>query len=582
MTVLRRLRFAAFALAAGVVAFAGAHAQPPAAKKQAAKQQLKLQREQQQKAEEARKREEERAKQEKLKVELAKKETGTRPDRLIPKSLGDATAVSSEIDRQVSAKLSTEKAPAGEISSDAEFLRRVSLDLTGQIPAPSRAREFLESREPDKRARLVDELLASPNFGRHQADLWMSVLVTRTSDQRRITFEPLRDWLKDQFNANRPWSRIAGELIASTGEQDKNPAVTFYLSNNTVDKMTDTVSRVFMGVSIQCAQCHDHKFEDWKQTEYWSLAQFFMKVSVTGTGPGMKDAEPGVAEVKSPNRKRFPLPEDAKSVPARYLRDSTSVTLPADNSPVRPLLAQWLTSPSNPYFARAFVNRTWSQFFGVGIVHPVDDMGPNAIASHPAMLDNLSSHFAADGFQVKNLFRGIVLSQTYQRSSKPTGGPGDEDPRLFARMATKIMTPEQLFDSTMSVAIVDGPAAARLKKAAGAPKGGNIDPRERFVNFFLAGQEMASTTEYDVGIPQALKLMNSRQIGTPAAAQAIIGTRKNAEAVQQLYLATLSRLPTSEETTRMLSHVKSAGNPETGYADVLWALLNCSEFTMVR
>lgn len=582
MTFLRRLRFAAFALAAGAVAFAAANAQPPAAKKQAAKQLQKLQREQQQKAEDAKKREEERAKQDKLKVELARKETGTKPEKFVPKSLGDATAVSSEIDRQVSAKLSTEKAPAGEISSDAEFLRRAYLDLTGQIPGPSKARAFLESQESDKRAKLVDELLASPNFGRHQADLWMSVLVTRTSDQRRITFEPLRDWLKDQFNADRPWSRIAGDLIASTGEQDKNPAVTFYLSNNTVDKMTDTVSKVFMGVSIQCAQCHDHKFEDWKQTEYWSLAQFFMKVSVTGAGPGMKDAEPAVAEVKSPNRKRFPLPEDAKSVPARYLRDATSVSLPADNSPVRPLLAQWLTSPSNPYFAKAFVNRVWSQFFGVGIVDPVDDMGPNAIASHPEMLANLSAHFAADGFRVKNLFRGIVLSQTYQRSSKPSGGSGDDDPRLFAKMATKIMTPEQLFDSTMSVAVVDGPVAARLKKTAGVAKGGNTDPRERFVNFFLAGQEMASTTEYDVGIPQALKLMNSRLIGSPAAAQAIIGTRKNAEAVQQLYLATLSRLPTSEETTRMLSHVKSASNPESGYADVLWALLNCSEFTMVR
>jgi hypothetical protein len=580
MKTLSRIRLAGYALAAGLIAFSGATAQPPAAKKQLQKQLQKQQQEAAKKAAEAKKRDEDRAKAEKQKVELAKKETGTKPTKLVPQKLGDATAVAKAIDAEIAAKLKAESAPAGERSSDSEFLRRAYLDLTGQIPAPSKAREFLDSTDPAKRAKLVDELLASPNFGRHQADVWMAVLVTRTSDQRRISYEPLRGWLKDQFNANVPWSKITTDLVAATGEQDKNPATTFFLSNNTVDKMTDTVSKVFMGVSIQCAQCHDHKFEDWKQTEYWSLAQFFMKVSVNGAGPGSRNDEPGVTEVKNPNRKKFPLPEDAKSVPARYLRDPLGVSLPADG-PVRPMLAQWLTAPTNPYFAKAFVNRTWQQLFGVGLVDPVDDMGPNAIPSHPKLLESLAANFAADKTDIKNFFRAVVLSDTYQRSSKPTDGKGDDDPRLFARMATKIMTPEQLFDSTMSLAVAEG-TAGKLKKMDGVAKGGNTNPRERFVNFFLAGQEMASTTEYDVGIPQALKLMNSRQIGNPAAAKQIVGTRTGATAVEQLYLATLSRWPTADESTRMQEFVKKAPTTEQGYGDLLWALLNCSEYTMVR
>ena len=352
---MRILPFTALAVSLGLLS-ASSGAQPPAAQ---AKKQLKMRiLEQQKKAEELKTREAERAKAEKMKAELAKNEKGTKPEKFTPARIGDAPAVATFIDKEIAAKLENQKAPAGDRASDAEFLRRTYLDVAGVIPTATQTRMFLDDNSPGKRAKLVDDLLASDKFGRHVSDAWMGLLVTRTSDQRRISFEPLRDWLAGEFNKNRPWNQIASELIAAEGTQDKNPATTFYLSNNTVDKMTDTVSQVFLGVSIQCAQCHDHKFEDWKQTEYWSLAQFFMKVSVEGAGPGMKGSEPGVKEVKNPNRRRFPLPEDAKTVPVRYLRDASPVNLPADG-PSRPVLAKWVTSPTNPYFAKAMVNRVW-------------------------------------------------------------------------------------------------------------------------------------------------------------------------------------------------------------------------------
>ena len=575
MRYLRLIHLTSFAVVAlGTVALA----QPPNAKQQLRKQVM----ENQKKAEELKKREEDRAKGEKQKVELAKNEKGTKPEKFTPAKIGDATAVATMIDKEIDAKLVEQKIAAGENATDSEFLRRAYLDLIGIIPSVEKARLFLDDPSPGKRATLIDELLASTQFGHHVADEWMALLVTRTSDQRRITFEPLREWLTGQFNKNRPWNQIVTELIAAEGTQEKNPATTFYLSNNTVDKMTDAVSKTFLGVSIQCAQCHDHKFEDWKQTEYWSLAQFFMRVEVQG-GAMAKAADPAIHEVKNPNRRKLPLPEDAKSVPARYLRETTPVNLPADG-PIRPTLAKWLTSTTNPYFAKAMVNRVWSQLFGTGIVTPVDDMGPNAIASHPKLLNALAANFAADNFDLKNLIRAMVLSKTYQRTGKPTGGEGDDDPRLFARMAVKVMTPEQLYDSTFAIVGVaaNDEARMRMKMANAGAKGNPPDAREKFVNFFLAGQEMASTTEYEIGIPQALKLMNSRQIGNPAAAKKLVATKTGTAAIEELYLATLSRRPTSGEIETMTKYVTAAPNATAGYGDVLWALLNCSEYTLVR
>lgn len=576
MRYLRKIQLTSIAIGFGLIATA-AGAQPPN-KQQLRKQILEAQK----KADEQKKREDDRAKAEKQKVELAKNEKGTKPEKFTPAKIGDATAVAALIDREIDAKLTAQKAPAGALSTDAEFLRRAYLDLTGVIPTVSQARAFLDDPSEGKRAKLIDELLASEKFGRHVSDVWMGLLVTRTSDQRRISFEPLRDWLATQFNKNRPWNQIASDLIAAEGTQEKNPAVTFYLSNNTVDKMTDAVSKTFLGVSIQCAQCHDHKFEDWKQTEYWSLAQFFMRVEVQGAGMANKIGDPAVNEVKNPNRRRLPLPEDAKTVPVRYLRDTTPISLPNDG-PILPTLAKWVTSPTNPYFAKSMTNRVWAQLFGTGIVTPVDDMGPNAIASHPKLLNSLAGNFAADKFDLKNLIREIMLSKTYQRSGKPTGGEGDEDPRLFARMAVKVMTPEQLYDSTYSVIGAPAAAAQAMRKGPLAGKGPMApDGRERFVNFFLAGQEMANTTEYEVGIPQALKLMNSRQTGNPAAAKRLVGSKTGNAAIEELYLATLSRKPTSDEMTKMTSHLKSSTNADAGMGDILWALLNCSEFTLVR
>lgn len=517
------------------------------------------------------------------KIQKEREARGEAVEKFKPATIGaakDAAAVAKFIDSQIAAKLAIEKVPTSPTSSDEEFLRRVFLDIAGVIPTAEQSKAFLDSKADDKRAMLIDELLESPNYARHRADLWMGLLVQKTSDNRRVNFESLRSWLDEQFAANRPWDKIVSDIVTASGDQDKNPAVGFYLSNNTVDKMTDEAAKAFLGVQLQCAQCHDHKFNDWKQTEYWAMAQFFMKVQVGGL---KKDATPSIQETPNVRRNKMnPLPESAKAVEAKFLQgDSPSL---AKSEPYRPVLAKWMTAPTNPFFAKAMTNRVWSEFFGRGIVNPVDDMVGQNLPSHPELLTALAADFAANGFDVKHLVRGICNSQAYQRSSKAVAGNESAAPHLYAKATVKVLSPEQLFDSLAAVTKFQDPAGKAREKGANG-KAGPQGARERFVNFFLAGAEMVSTVDYEAGIPQALKLMNSRQTGSanPQVVRNVVGTSRGTEAIEKIYLAALSRRPTAIEVERLSKYIAGAnGLPQDAVGDVLWAVLNSSEFTLNR
>ncbi len=489
----------------------------------------------------------------------------------------DAPAVAKFIDSRIDAKLAAEKVPASPACTDAEFLRRAYLDIAGVIPTAEQAKAFLDSKDPAKRAKLVDELLESPNYATHRADLWMGILVERTSDNRRVNFDSMRKWLAEQFAANKPWNALVTDILTATGPQDKNPAVGFYLSNNTVDKMTDETAKAFLGVQLQCAQCHDHKFNDWKQTEYWAMAQFFMKVQVDGL---KKDGQPGIVEAQNVRRgKMNPLPESAKTVEPKFLQGDNPTM--AKSEPYRPVLAKWMTAPTNPFFARAMTNRVWSELFGRGIVNPVDDMVGQNLPSHPELLDALAADFAANGFDVKHLVRSICNSAAYARSSKPVAGNEAAAAHLYAKRTVKVLSAEQLFDSLAAVTKFQEPAAkARDKMVKGAPQAA----RDRFVSFFLAGAEMVNPVEYEAGIPQALKLMNSKQTGTanPAIVRSVVGSARGTEAIEKIYLAALSRRPSPAESDRLAKFLDAGGAAPDALGDVVWAVLNSSEFTLNR
>lgn len=504
------------------------------------------------------------------------------PPKAVVRPVGDVVQA---VDAEIAAKLSAEKVTASPRADDAEFLRRVSLDLTGVIPTADEARAFLDSTDSDKRAKLIDRLLESPRFGQHQADIWTAKLLPRLSDNRFVERQPFTDWVAAEFNKNTPWDKFTTTLLTATGPADSNPAATFFQANRSADKLTDAVGTHFLGVQIACAQCHNHPYTDWKQTDYWGVAAFFEKVTarppVNPKTALVKDApKPGVTELAGRTRMKDFFPESAKQVPPKFLGDSAPAL--ASSEPYRPALAEWLTSGRSPYFAQAFVNRAWAQLFSRGLVDPIDDLDPTHPATHPEAFAALSEQFRATGYDVKRVYRTIALTEAYQRSSKPTAG-NESDKALYSHMAVKVLSPEQLFDSL--AAVVPMPGQTGPAKATGAAKAnGGIIPRaaqqrDQFVQFFLAGADMANAAEYEAGIPQALRLMNSKLLGNPKAAQQFVGSTAR-ETLETMYLATLSRRPTDAEVARVTAY--HAENGPTATADVLWALINSSEFALVR
>lgn len=494
-----------------------------------------------------------------------------------------AAELTSLIDQEINKRLQAEAAKSAGLCDDAEFVRRVHLDLVGVIPTAAKVTSFLNSKEPDKRAKLIDELLADSRFGRYLAECWTIQLIPRESNNRLLGQKPLENWLADHFNTNTPLNKVIYDLVTATGEIDKNPAGTYFVANPTVDKITDNVTRMFLGVQLQCAQCHNHPFTDWKQTEYWAMAAFFIKTKVNGNP--QQAAKKGTvlavseSEVKGFGKKKKGggLPDSAKIVPAQFLQGEK----PNMNSrdPARPVLAKWMTSTDNKFFARAMVNRFWYQLFGRGLVNPVDDMHDDNAATHPELLATLTEQFKVNGFDLKYLIRAICNSEVYQRSSVLQADVAAIDPDVYSRREMRVLMPEQMFDS---LATILGANMTRAEAKAGiAKKGAGQSPRGNFITFFRVDD--ANPLEYQNGIPQALRMMNSpfTNRADVSAADITKNAKTPKEAIERIYLAALSRRPTAAEFERLTTYVTRAETtPRTAYGDVLWALLNSSEFVL--
>jgi hypothetical protein len=483
-------------------------------------------------------------------------------------------ALAGLVDRQIEQGLAAARIAPAPIADDSEFLRRVALDLTGVVPSADRASAFLDSNDPDKRARLVDELLASPLYGRHMADIWEDLLFVRESTNKKLRSEPLADWLARRFEDNTPWDRTVHDLVTACGTQEENGAATFFIALRTPDKMTDQVCRLLLGVQLQCAQCHDHPFTSWKRSDYWSMAAFFSKVRAGGKKVGKGPAE-DVNEAKK--GRKAPDLETALDLPPKFLGGAAPAV--DEDAPLRPVLATWMTAPDNPYFARAMVNRVWAQLFGKGLVDPVDNISETSDASHPELFEELTRSFTASRFDLKALFRGLCNSRAYQRSSGPARDPA-RPAADYAQMAIKPMTPQQLHDSLQSLGGFQ--ADSRAARRQMGKKGGGTTQRDAFVDFFRPG-DGADPSEYSTGIPQVLRLMNAPQMNRVGTFVAELARSRStpAQSVERLYLATFARRPTPAETDRLVAFLREdSPDAREAYTDLLWVLLNSSEFAL--
>jgi len=475
------------------------------------------------------------------------------------------------IDERIDAQLKSAGHSASPSADDSEFVRRVYLDLHGVVPTVEQVREFLDDRAADKRAKLIDLLLADPKFAKHLADLWDDYLIPATDDARPDR-QRLTAWLEEAFET-QSWDGIARDLLTASGQREQNAAVIYLLKGRetlTPAELTDLTSQYFLGMRLNCAQCHDHPFTAWKQSDYWGVAAFFTEIQYTDR-----------------RQQKSGLIQDNAAVPVEKLENAAKLRTPrflggevlqsASGVSRRTALAQWITSAENPYFARAMVNRMWAQFFGRGIVEPVDDMHAGNSATHPELLAELSRGFIASGFDLRALCSAICNSAAYQRTSMPLAD-NERDATSYRHMAVKVLTPEQLYDSLSIVVPMSGPAKGGDRKA---------DPREEFVQFFRSEGEPAPTA-YNRGIPQTLRMMNSPQLFSPSGEAAmvrqIIGPESSAaQAAERLYLHVLARKPAAEERGILDDFLKQhPGEPEQAYAEILWSLLNGSEFSLNR
>jgi hypothetical protein len=510
----------------------------------------------------------------------------------------DPLAVGAVIDREIDACLTKNKVFPSPPADDAEFLRRLSLDVRGRIPTPEVTAAFLADRDPNKRSKLIDRFLSEHEYGQHFGVIWYHAMIKPSTENQFAISPKLQDWLADRFNQNQRWDHIVRDILTASGDRDANPATVFWLAHVqnkkqlAPERVAASASHLFLGVRLECCECHNHPFDTLQRTDFWGVTAFF-----TGTRLEHADkkevragAVPGVVDDLGSGRRRkaksaSPAPPGSVVVPdtqgqvvkAHFLLGETPAV---KGKPLRTVFADWVTARDNPYFARAFVNRMWAHFFGRGLVNPIDNLRPNSRTHHPELLTILADEFTASGFDVKHLIRCICSSKAYQRASTPLpDNKGDEE--LFSHMKLKPMTADMLFDS-LTVALGHEPAGGKAKGRKGKLYKGASSSRDQFCRFFNAeaDDDAGVMEEYTHGIPQVLRLMNSGQVNDTAT---VVGRLLESSAgpesvIRLLYLRVLSRPPTEAETRRMRQYVESTLDPARGHADVMWALLNSSEF----
>jgi hypothetical protein len=484
----------------------------------------------------------------------------------------DVAALAAKIDERIAAGWGKDVKPAAR-ADDAEFFRRVHLDLAGRIPSVTEARDFLDDDRPDKRRLWVDRILnADPDdpsyrnaYVSHFTNVWRAWLLAQTNQQAQFRQPALEAWLRQRLQANAG-NQGPGQTAGSAG--------VFYQANeNKPENLAGSTARLFLGVKLECAQCHDHPFAHWTRTQFWEYAAFFTDV----TPPG----RPGTPATPPPARGEIQVPGRDKAVRARFLDGKEPQW--KDKTGTRPTLAEWLTAAENPFFARAAVNRLWLHFFGTGLVNPGDSAEDDRPASHRELLDELARQFAAHHYDLKFLIRALTASQAYQRTST-VSHPSQKEPRLFARMPLRGLSPEQLFDSlAQATEFEDGAPAGTPGFVFGGPQ----SARGLFLARFTAQEQK---TDYQTSILQALYLMNNEFVAdrTSLAKNRTLATlaqqrTSTARKVESLYLVVLSRKPRPEESERFVKFVEkggSAGDPKKALADVFWVLLNSPEFLL--
>ncbi|WP_406696224.1 DUF1549 and DUF1553 domain-containing protein [Singulisphaera sp. Ch08] len=497
------------------------------------------------------------------------------------------------IDTLIFANLKQVGVPPSAVCDDATFLRRVSLDIAGRLPTVEEARAFLSSADSDKRERLIESLLSGPDYADYFANKWTAILRNRRDDTSDITANfAFHSWVRDGLLANKPYDQMVRELLAATGTIADNPAVAWYKRVVEPQQQLEDVAQLFLGVRMQCAQCHHHPFERWSQNDYFSLGAFFSQVGRKPTatrGENVIFHKRGTAQLENKKTKVPLKPAVLGGPPLAILPDEDP----------RLKLADWMSDKANPFFAKSLVNRYWKHFFKRGLIEPEDDIRETNPATNPELLEALANHFVASGYDLKAVVRVIAQSHTYQLSAIPNAYNG-VDRQNFSHYYPKRMQAEVLLDAldqltgaktdfanlppgTRAISLPDNSynRSSPFLKVFGRPEGASVCECERVQSPSLA---------------QSLHLMNAADVksklSTPSGRADLLSksNKTESEKVSELYLAAYSREPSAEELKVAeefiaKSRLDAQGNPldparakREAYEDLLWAITNTKEY----
>lgn len=497
-----------------------------------------------------------------------------------------------EIDGLIAKELQESKIAPAPLTSDEQFIRRVYLDLTGQLPVPADVDEFLVDRDLQKRGHLIDRLLATDEYARHWARYWREVVSARLVENRPGLAQGFEEWMFEELKKNRSWSQIATAMITAEGEirfddLDKNGAAYFLAAHRGGDADNERAaetSRVFLGIQIQCAQCHDHPSDQWKRVQFHELAGYFARMRERPVRGSDGKKVVGFELVSAPRGEHeMPSKEDPKKTFLTYPRflDGYGPPATAADQERRRVLARQIVSRGNYWFAGAYVNRIWGVLMGQSFYEPVDDMGPKKEAIFPGVLTRLTGAFRGSEYDVKQLFRDVMNSDTYQRQIRLSEG-SDQHLHFAAAYPTRLSA-DALWESVVNVLGRFGPPPREPRKAK-APQG-----LEAFFKLEFSIDPSLKADEVEGSVAQALFMMNNPTVNQKMRAQGsnllgriLMAYPDDAEALDMLYLRTLARRPTERELSRCRKHITTASSRADGFEDVLWALMNSTEFQTKR
>ncbi len=490
-------------------------------------------------------------------------------------------------------------------ADDAEWIRRVHLDILGRIPEGDVVDNFLKDRDPAKRAKLIDTLLDDEAYVRNFTTVWTNLCIGRGTP-RRVSRDGMQKFFREAFARNRPWDQVVFDLISAEGRFDENGAVNYMLAQMAMQddmvQATAKTARLFLGLQIQCTQCHNHPFNDWQQDRFWQFNSFLRQARKIDhrkpdpeTGRLVDDySEIVFQEFNYPvfyeRRNGLMQMADPTFMNANFeLKAFKLNQIEPNETNLREELAKLCIEGDKPWIAMAMVNRMWGQFFGYGFTKPIDDMGPHNPASHPELHDRLAAEFVKSNYDLKQLIRWICNSEAYNLTSQvgrdnEIDNPAAGELPLFSHMYVKSMEAEQLYDSLIVATSAHKSGRANWEQAE--------RQRQQWMGQFIIAfgtDEGDEATTFNGTIPQALMMMNGELVNNAVSADkggslrdALENSDPDATKIRNLYLATLSRYPSSREATMAMRLVRGNRDKLAAYQDLFWALLNSNEFIFVH